>query len=182
MERFLAEHRAGPRPRTTSTNPHSQLDQNAPPELQEKLYELGRSLVGVKTGPSAVSVPGARAFHLPACDHPPQGAFMVEREFAHIHPRYDGSLHMTLPPSIVDKVVANGWAEASSIGWKIWFACEHSHGLRASKRKRVRGRGESAARLPRSRAAILFRAGAVMSSPDDILAPFSSCVDPRGGR
>ena len=118
MERFLAERRAGPRPRTTSTNPHSQLDQNAPPELQEKLYELGRSLVGVKTGPSAVSVPGARAFHLPACDHAPQGVFMVEREFAHIHPRYDGSLHMTLPPSIVDRVVANGWAELHPLAGK----------------------------------------------------------------
>jgi phospholipase/carboxylesterase len=118
MERFLAEHRAGPRPRTTSTNPHSQLDQNAPPELQEKLYELGRSLVGVKAGPSAVSVPGARAFHLPACDHPPQGAFMVEREFAHIHPRYDGSLHMTLPPSFVYRVVANGWAELHPLAGK----------------------------------------------------------------
>lgn len=36
---------------------------------------------------------------------------MVEREFAHLHPPSDGSLHMTLSPVIVDQVIANGWAE-----------------------------------------------------------------------
>jgi phospholipase/carboxylesterase len=36
---------------------------------------------------------------------------MVEREFAHLHPASDGSLHMTLPPDVVDQVIENGWAE-----------------------------------------------------------------------
>ena len=36
---------------------------------------------------------------------------MIEREFAHLHPRSDGSLHMTLPPEIVDRVLERGWAE-----------------------------------------------------------------------
>ena len=36
---------------------------------------------------------------------------MIEREFAHLHPPGDGSLHMALPPDIVETVVENGWAE-----------------------------------------------------------------------
>jgi phospholipase/carboxylesterase len=108
---YLERRRAGERPRTTPTNPHTQLDQNAPRELQEELYALARALPNVVVGPSLVSVPGARAFHLPGCARPVAAGFMVGREFAHLHPARDGSLHMTLPSEIVDRVVDNGWAE-----------------------------------------------------------------------
>jgi phospholipase/carboxylesterase len=108
---YLDTRRAGPRPRTTPTNPHTQLDQNAPAALQERVFEIGRSLAGVAVGPSLVSVPGARAFHLPGCGHVAHGAFMIQCEFAHLHPPTDGSLHMTLPPEIVEKVIDNGWGE-----------------------------------------------------------------------
>lgn len=110
MESFLTQKRKEPRPKTTNTSPHTQLDQNAPAPVQEKLFEVGKSLAGVKVGRSLVSVPGARAFHLPDCSHRP-GAFMVECEFAHLHPAHDGSLHMTLPSDIVETVIENGWAE-----------------------------------------------------------------------
>jgi hypothetical protein len=115
---FLDTKRAGSRPRTTPTNPHTQLDQNAPRELQEKVFAIAKSLAGVAIGPSAVSVPGTRAFHLPACTHESHGAFMIEREFGHLHPPSDGSLHMTLPPDIVDKVIENGWAERHPLAGK----------------------------------------------------------------
>lgn len=108
---FLEARRSGPRPRTTPSNPHTQLDQNAPPELQEKVFEIAGSLPGVVVGPSGVSVFGARAFHLPEGNRTAGDAFMVGREFAHIHPAHDGSLHMTLPPEIVGAVVDHGWAE-----------------------------------------------------------------------
>jgi len=108
---FLVRHRAGPRPRTTSTNPHTQLDQIAPRDLQERVFAFASSLTGVVVGPSPVSVPGARAFQLPGSTHAAAGAFMVGREFAHIHPPSDGSLHMVLPPDIVERVIENGWAE-----------------------------------------------------------------------
>jgi len=108
---FLTRRRTGPRPRTTATNPHTQLSQNAPTELQERVFSLARSLPGVVVGPSAVSVPGARAFHLPGSPNAVRGAFMVEREFAHIHPPSDGSLHLVLPPGVVDGVIEKGWAE-----------------------------------------------------------------------
>jgi phospholipase/carboxylesterase len=118
MARFLVTARAGARPRTTSTNPHAQLDQNAPVWLQEKLFLLARGLVGVVVAPSHVSVPGTRAFHLPACSQAAENGFMVEREFAHQHPPSDGSLHMALPPEIVDTVIANGWAEYHPLAGK----------------------------------------------------------------
>lgn len=111
MESYLAQRRPGPRPQTTPTNPHTQLDQNAPAHLQEKIFALARSLPGVETGPSAISVPGARAFCLPGCIQARRDAFLIEREFAHIHPPRDGSLHMVLPHDIVAAVIENGWAE-----------------------------------------------------------------------
>jgi Family of unknown function (DUF5519) len=124
MQSFLTRNRNGPRPRTTSTNPHTQLDQNAPVRLQEKLFELGKSLAGVEVGKSFVSVPGARAFHLEGCSDAHHGSFMIECEFAHLHPSHDGSLHMTIPPDLVDKVIANRWAELHPLAGK--------HGLPAN--------------------------------------------------
>jgi len=62
--RFGLSARPGSRPRTTPTNPHVQLDQNAPLELQELLFERARALPGVRVEPSMISVPGARAFVL----------------------------------------------------------------------------------------------------------------------
>lgn len=108
---FLTRRRNGPRPSTTPTNPHAQLTQNAPADLQERVFSLASSLDGVEVGPSHVSVPGARAFHLPESTQAACEAFMVAREFAHLHPSSDGSLHMVLPPEVVDQVIENGWAE-----------------------------------------------------------------------
>ncbi|MDX6397311.1 MAG: hypothetical protein QOJ43_719 [Gaiellaceae bacterium] len=108
---FLARRREGPRPSATATNPHTQLTQNAPADLQERVFALASSLPGVVVGPSAVSVPGARAFHLPETAPAARETFMVEREFAHIHPSSDGSLHLVLAPDVVDAVIENGWAE-----------------------------------------------------------------------
>jgi hypothetical protein len=118
MATYLETKRAGSRPRTTPTNPHTQLDQNAPPALQEELFARSAGLTGVLVGPSHVSVPGARAFHLPGCSRPAPAGFMLEREFAHLHPPADGSLHMSLPPTIVDAVIDNGWAEYHPLAGK----------------------------------------------------------------
>lgn len=111
--------RAGERPHTTATNPHTQLDQNAPPEMQEKVFALARALPGVVVGRSKVSVPGARAFHLPSVERAARGAFMIDRELAHLHPPSDGSLHMTLPPELVEPAIAAGWAERHPLAGKF---------------------------------------------------------------
>jgi hypothetical protein len=36
---------------------------------------------------------------------------MIEREFAHLHPAPDHSAHAMLPPGLVGRAVAAGWAE-----------------------------------------------------------------------
>jgi phospholipase/carboxylesterase len=43
---------------------------------------------------------------------------MIEHEFAHLHPAYDGSLHMTLPLDIVEPVISQGWAEYHPLSGK----------------------------------------------------------------
>jgi len=114
--------RRGPRPRTTPTNPHQQLDQNAPIHLQEALFERARALPGVRVGPSRISVPGARAFILDEelAAGPPE-AFLVDREFAHLHPPYDGSLHLMLPETTARLVVAKGWGELHPLARRGWL-------------------------------------------------------------
>jgi phospholipase/carboxylesterase len=104
--------RAGDPPQTHHAMPHEQRSQNASADLQEELFERIASLNGVVVGPSHVSVPGARAFHLDP-DHAggPRQAFMVGTEFAHLHPTYDGSLHLVLPEAQARTVIARGWGE-----------------------------------------------------------------------
>jgi hypothetical protein len=113
--------RRGPQPETTSPSreqpfPHSQVSQNAPEDLQERLFDHVASLPGVSVGDSLVSVPGARAFHLdPEIAKGPAEAFQVGTEFAHLHPSYDGSLHATLPPDLYQEVLDKGWGEPHPI-------------------------------------------------------------------
>lgn len=109
--------RKGPNPETTSPTrdnpmPHKQISQNAPAEMQEALFARMQTLADTTIGDSLVSVPGARALHLcEDCAKGPAEAFQRGREFAHLHPPHDGSLHMTLPPKLYDEVLAKGWGE-----------------------------------------------------------------------
>jgi hypothetical protein len=104
--------RSGDRPRTTPDDPHRQLTQIAPLDLQETVVERGRRMPGTYVCPSLISMPGSRAFVLDdSTPTPASEVFMIAREFAHIHPSYDGSLHMVLPPHIVRQVVERGWGE-----------------------------------------------------------------------
>jgi hypothetical protein len=105
--------RVGARPRTTPTNPHTQLDQQpTDSRLVEELARRAFALPGVVEEPSGISVPGARALVL-ATSEPagPPEAFLIGREFAHIHPDPDHSLHAMLPTETVTEAVAAGWAE-----------------------------------------------------------------------
>ena len=105
--------RRGGRPRTTSQFPHSQIDQQPDDSaLVDELAQRALGLDGVITGPSIISVPGARALFL-ADDRPagPATAFLRGREFAHFHPGPDWSLHMALPDSTAELAIDHGWAE-----------------------------------------------------------------------
>jgi hypothetical protein len=105
--------RGGGRPSTTPTNPHRQLDQQpTDPAIRAELARRVFALPDVAERPSLVSVPGARALWLRA-DAPvgPPEAFMSGREFAHLHPGDDQSLHAMLPEELVQAAIAAGWAE-----------------------------------------------------------------------
>jgi hypothetical protein len=112
--------RPGDRPRTTPTNPHTQLNQQ--PSDSHWVDELASrvfALPGVVEEPSRISVPGARALVL-AKGEPagPPEAFLIDREFAHLHPDPDHSLHAMLPTETVAEAVAAGWAEPHPIALK----------------------------------------------------------------
>jgi len=103
--------RRGPRPRTTSRIPHAQLDQQpTDPAIIELLARKIFGLPGVHRGPSGVSVPGASAAIIEDAVVT-AGEFLVGREFAHIHPAPDHSLHVALPAPLADHVIELGWAE-----------------------------------------------------------------------
>ncbi|MEM8709074.1 MAG: luciferase family protein [Actinomycetota bacterium] len=104
--------RPGPRPATTPTNPHTQLDQLAPAEFQQAVAEHMFELPCVVETESQISVPGARAMWLAdGCAAGPDHAFMIGREFCHLHPEYDGSLHLNLPLDLAAHAIEQGWAE-----------------------------------------------------------------------
>lgn len=112
MSSYELPPREGPRPRTTPTNPHTQLDQNPESPLFEELTRQAFALPGVEERPSQISVPGARALWLSeGVPAGPGEAFMIGREFAHTHPLPDGSLHAALPPEVAQEAVQKGWAE-----------------------------------------------------------------------
>jgi hypothetical protein len=112
MNESVLPKRSGFRPRTTPTNPHTQLEQNPEREVVEELVMRVFALTGVEERPSAISVPGARALWLreDVAAGPPE-AFVIGREFAHIHPMPDGSLHAALPPEVAQEAIRKGWAE-----------------------------------------------------------------------
>jgi len=102
--------RAGPAPDVTWSIPQQQMSQHAPADLQERLLDLARLLPGVTVGHSRISVRGARALNLAEGEGDPE-AFLVPsaREFAHLHPSHDGSLHLALPPDHARDLVTKGW-------------------------------------------------------------------------
>lgn len=104
--------RSGDRPSTREHNPHQQLSQIAPAELQEELWSRMSTLDGVLLGHSGVSLPDTRALHLrPTMAKGPAEAYLAGTEFAHLHGRGDGSLHTCLPEDVVAQAIRQGWAE-----------------------------------------------------------------------
>ena len=108
--------RRGPKPNTTNKLPHSQLDGHGPEYIAKKLHDYCFSTWPgqVVSEQSGISVPGARAMvlHRDCQCHSNKNAFMVGREFAHIHPYPDlGSMHLTLSPKDAKYVIDQGWGE-----------------------------------------------------------------------
>jgi hypothetical protein len=108
--------RFGPRPRSSAGLPFRPLDQFPPAELHEKLQERCLSLPGVRSRQSRVATTGSRALFLADGEsYGPPEAFIDGREFCHMHPPPEGSLHLILPPQEIERLVALGWAERHPI-------------------------------------------------------------------
>ena len=107
--------RAGTAPEVTAGIPQHQLTQNAPPDLQERLWARLTTLDGVRIAPATVGVEGTRALLLGrVAAKGPDAAFLLPAvgEFAHQHPEPDGSLHAVLPDELTYDALAKGWALA----------------------------------------------------------------------
>ncbi len=104
--------RFGPKPRTTSSAPHEQLDQNPSAIVYARFKDRAFSFPHVERRPSIISVPGAEALWLTEeGEHRCDDAFMIGNEFAHVHPPHDGSMHMMLPRDMVRELFDKGWGE-----------------------------------------------------------------------
>jgi hypothetical protein len=91
------------RERTRSSTPRPPLDGSV-----VRQYIVDHAL-GTKVIEKSRLCPGATGLHLPDSTASYPTAFMVGREYVHIHE--DGSLHVAANPFTVDDIIANGWAE-----------------------------------------------------------------------
>ncbi|MEO0946392.1 MAG: hypothetical protein AAFY06_16490 [Pseudomonadota bacterium] len=104
--------RSGPAPKTLGQLPHSQLTQHGPDAIVEALHGWCFALPNVSNEDSGISVPGSRALILRDGVPGNKAAFMIGREFAHIHPKPDnGSMHLVLPIEDVAEIKRAGWGE-----------------------------------------------------------------------
>ena len=104
--------RQGPAPKTLGQLPHSQLNQHGPDEIVDALHTWCFALPSINNEASGISVPGSRALILRGGVPGNQAAFMIGREFAHIHPKPDhGSMHLVLPVDDVAEIKKTGWGE-----------------------------------------------------------------------
>lgn len=105
--------RRGARPRTTSTIPQGQIDQQ-PDDARyvDAILAEAATWPSVNQTMSGISVEGARALALdPSAAGGPAEAFMVDREFCHVHAGGDFSLHAMLPVPLAEAAISAGWAE-----------------------------------------------------------------------
>jgi hypothetical protein len=105
--------RPGRRPATSNEIPHSQLDQQpADSRLVDAILAEALTWPAVVEAPSAISVEGARALTLDeSATAGPREAFMIAREFCHVHAQGDFSLHAALPLPLAAAAEQEGWAE-----------------------------------------------------------------------
>lgn len=106
---FQLPTRITPRPATTDSVPHVQINVETMPELRDELLDRVSGIPHVEIRNTVISLPGAKGFwladELPLA-HPE--VIVSGREFAHIHP--DGSLHASLHPETARAAVEAGWA------------------------------------------------------------------------
>lgn len=77
-----------------------------------RLLEAAIRLPNVRTRQSRMASPDANALYVPDTDvRGPEDAFIDGREFCHLHPGPEGTIHLTLPPALRESAIEMGWAE-----------------------------------------------------------------------
>jgi hypothetical protein len=110
--------RPGPPPTIVGVEPQEQIDQIGPEEIWDELVRRAGALPGVSERDSAISVKDARAFWLDEeLVKGPPDSLIIEREFAHIHPRPDSSWHLQMPYELAMLAVSAGWGEIHPVVW-----------------------------------------------------------------
>jgi hypothetical protein len=104
--------RLGERPKTTKSMPHQQISDTISKDIYDRLTSMIFSLPNIKEELSIVSVEGSRALWVDENVQNTRREILIEGvEFAHVHPIYDGSLHVLLPSSWAREVVEKKWGE-----------------------------------------------------------------------
>lgn len=108
--------RQGQRPTSSLVLPFRQLDQWPPAVIHERLLRECAVLAGVRVRQSRMASPFTRALYLPdEIAAGPPDAFIDLHEFCHLHPLPEGTIHLVLPPPVLERVVALDWAERHPI-------------------------------------------------------------------
>lgn len=90
-----------------------QLDQQPAAPYSKALVEMAQGLPGVVLAWSRRAPENTVGLFLhPAHAKGPADAFMLDTEFAHVHPAPDFSLHLTLPEPLRSEALTAGWVEA----------------------------------------------------------------------
>lgn len=101
--------RENPRPETTNSIPHIQIDVEVVPEISADLLHQMSQVSGVDLRSTVVGRSGSTGFWLDEnIKLARPDAIIRGREFAHLHP--DGSLHASLPQELAATAVEAGWA------------------------------------------------------------------------
>ncbi|HUP02650.1 MAG TPA: hypothetical protein VMU19_01595, partial [Bryobacteraceae bacterium] len=92
--------------------PHVQLDQFPPAEIAGQLRELALGIPGVRARQSRMAFPSSVALCLTdeSAQGPPE-AFIDNHEFCLLHDLPEASIHVTLPKTIRERVLATAWGE-----------------------------------------------------------------------
>lgn len=111
MNKLLLSEREDSSPLTSSTAPHKQLSQNGSLEIYNKLVLWVSTMNFVEIKPSVISKLRSQGLFLSNDIKSINPRAVIAREFAHIHPYPDGSLHLFLPMTDAKEVVQKGWGE-----------------------------------------------------------------------
>ena len=111
MNNLKIELRKRDRPTTTKLEfGHNQVNNFSPAGFRERIIAAAANLPYVTVGMSKVSEPSSVGFHLSTYQGPENGfLYKGTNEFAHVHTT--GFLHISIPPTIIDSLIENGWAE-----------------------------------------------------------------------